>query len=356
MFTNKFIQESFDVHKEVSNWWQTWYSAMSTLQNKDDVKVGHMETEEVASRDKLKLLRFKNDSNRKVKTPLLISYALVNRFTIADLQKDKSLVEKLAEAGVEVYVMDWGYPDPADRYLDLDDYINDYIDFSVNTICKLDNVDKVNLLGICQGGVMALCYTALHPEKIQNLITMVTPVDFHSKNDRLSHMIQKVDIKNFVDTFGNVSGELLNINFNMLNPVTSNIKKWIDAVNILSNEEKADFFIRMEEWINDSPDQAGCAYKQFIETFYQKNSFVKKNTYINGSKIDLLKITQPVLNIYGLKDHLVPPESSKALAKLIASKDYEELVVDTGHIGMYVSSQAKAVPEQIIEWLNEKSN
>ncbi|NNE62733.1 MAG: class III poly(R)-hydroxyalkanoic acid synthase subunit PhaC, partial [Gammaproteobacteria bacterium] len=68
------------------------------------------------------------------KTPLLIVYALVNRPYMADIQEDRSTIKGLLDAGQDVYLIDWGYPDRADRFLTLDDYINGYIDRCVDVI------------------------------------------------------------------------------------------------------------------------------------------------------------------------------------------------------------------------------
>ncbi len=105
-------------------------------------------------------------------------YALVNRPYMVDIQEDRSMVRNLLSHGLELYLVDWGYPDRGDMYLTLDDYINGYIDNCVRAVCERHGLDKINLLGICQGGTFSLCYTALHPSRVQNLITMVTPVDF----------------------------------------------------------------------------------------------------------------------------------------------------------------------------------
>jgi Poly(3-hydroxyalkanoate) synthetase len=55
-------------------------------------------------------------------------------------------------------------------------------------------LDAINLLGICQGGAFSLCYTALHADKVKNLITMVTPVDFHTPDNMLSHWCRNLDV------------------------------------------------------------------------------------------------------------------------------------------------------------------
>ena len=98
---------------------------------------------------------------------------------MADLQANRSLIRNLLKLGIDIYLIDWGYPGREDRWLTLDDYINGYMDTCVDVVREKHNLAEINMLGICQGGVFSLCYTALHPEKIKNLITMVAPVDYH---------------------------------------------------------------------------------------------------------------------------------------------------------------------------------
>ena len=341
----------FSSSSKFIEWLDEYYKSFEVLKKMDIALPGATPTECVFSIDKIKLLRFKGEHSITRKTPMLISYALVNRFTVADLQKDKSLIQSLLAQGIDVYIIDWGYPDPADRFNDLDDYINHYVDSCVDFLINSSAAKKIDLLGICQGGAFAICYSALNPNKINKLVTMVTPVNFHTENDALSHMVQEVDLDKFIDAYGNLSGQILNANFNMMQPISLNLKKWLDSVYSLSNEKMAQFFLNMEAWINDSPDQAGSAYKEFITKFYKKNQLYKGELMIGDLAVDAKKITMPVLNVFGSKDHLVPPASSKSLKTIIGSKKYQEIEIDTGHIGMYVSGRAKDVPQKIADWL-----
>ena len=114
--------------------------------------------------------------------------------------------------------------------------------------------------------------------------------------------------------------------------------------------------MRMEKWIFDSPDQAGETYREFIKQFYQQNGLVKGTVKIGEQTVDLERITIPVLNIYARDDHLVPPDSSKALEGCVGSKDYESLEFPGGHIGIYVSSKAqKMIPVSVAAWLKKRS-
>ena len=103
--------------------------------------------------DKVTLYRYRPVTEQKVKTPVLIAYGLVGRYTMADLQEDRSLVRNLLNLGVDLYVVDWGNPSRADRWLTLDDYINGYLGECVEVIRERHGIDSVNLLGICEGGV-----------------------------------------------------------------------------------------------------------------------------------------------------------------------------------------------------------
>lgn len=93
--------------------------------------------------------------------PLLILYAPINRFHIMDISQEKSVVRKLMSEGLDVYLLDWGYPSWEDSSLSLslDDYVN-YVQDAVQSIKNMACVDKISILGYCWGGIIALIYAA----------------------------------------------------------------------------------------------------------------------------------------------------------------------------------------------------
>ena len=330
---------------------------VENLLHADQIDTGVTPREVVYQEDKLTLYRYQGQGGPRINSvPLLVVYALVNRPYMTDIQEDRSTIKGLLAAGQDVYLVDWGYPDQADRSLTLDDYINGYLDRCVEVICKRHGLEKINILSICQGGTFSLCYTALHPDKVQNLVTMVTPVDFKTPDNMLSAWAQHMDVDLLVDTLGNVPGELLNWTFLSLKPFSLTGQKYVSMVDLLDDEKKVKNFLRMEKWIFDSPDQAGETFRQFIKDFYQENKLLEGGLEIGDRPVDLKQIRCPVLNVYALQDHLVPPDASKALAGRTGSKDYTELAFPGGHIGIYVSGKAqKEVTPSIGEWLNERS-
>lgn len=326
-----------------------------------DIQGGASPKEEVYREDNLVLYRFTPMVDQPFRVPILIVYALVNRPYMVDLQEDRSLVRNLLKLGMDVYLIDWGYPARADRWLTLDDYINGYINNCVDAVRERHGGGPINIMSICQGGTFSLCYTALHPTKVKNLITMVTPVDFHVK-EGFANLWAGCDAgtpgMNFdalVDAFGNIPGEFMNLGFLMMKPFQLGVGKYIEMIDILDDKEKLRNFLRMEEWIFDSPDQAGEAYRQFMKDFYQGNKLIKGEVKIGGKPVDLSTIRVPVLNVYAEEDHLVPPRSSIALERYIGSTDYTLRSFPVGHIGMYVSGKVQRdLPPTIAQWLKER--
>ncbi|MGY0612284.1 class III poly(R)-hydroxyalkanoic acid synthase subunit PhaC [Luteimonas sp. A501] len=330
-------------------------AGLQVLREVDDVDFGATEKQEVWRDGKVVLYRFIGDRVPTAKVPLLIAYALVNRPYMVDLQDNKSLVRQLLARGEDVYIIDWGYPDRSDRFLTLEDYIERFIGGAVDHLRAEYGLDGVNLLGICQGGAFSLSYAALNPGKVRNLITMVTPVDFHTPDNMLSNWTRGMDVDLFVDTLGNVPADLMNMCYLTLKPWRLFVQKYVGMVDILDDKAAMEDFLRMEKWIFDSPDQAGEAFRQFIKQFYQGNGFVKGGIDIGGREVHLGLIDMPVLNIYAEQDHLVPPSASRPLGGLVGTSDYSELSFRGGHIGIYVSGRAqKEVPGAIHEWLGQR--
>nr|VFK00232.1 MAG: polyhydroxyalkanoate synthase [Candidatus Kentron sp. H]VFK00307.1 MAG: polyhydroxyalkanoate synthase [Candidatus Kentron sp. H]VFK04430.1 MAG: polyhydroxyalkanoate synthase [Candidatus Kentron sp. H] len=355
-----------DVIREMAEINRKLTKGMEYLANlkEDDVDIATAPKETIYTQDKLRMYRYTPVVESPEKTPLLIIYALVNRYQVADLQPDRSLVRNLLKEGMDVHLIEWGDPQPADKYLTIDDYVNSYMDDCVDFLRERYNVDKVNVLGICQGGTLATCYTALHPEKVKNLVLTVTPIDFHAHEENITkphigllfRMGKSADIDLMVDAFGNVPADLLNISFLTVSPFMLNFGKYVDMIDGLDDPKALLNFMRMEKWLFNGPDSAGEAYRQFVKDFLQDNKLVKGEVALGNKRVDLKNVTMPILNVYATADHLVPPPCTIALGKHVGSKDYQELAIETGHIGIYVGGKPQGIlAPNVAKWLKERA-
>jgi polyhydroxyalkanoate synthase len=348
--TKNITKGIFDLNKKL-------VKGAESLMEIDEVDVGTAPKEVVFEEDKVKLYHYKQEGNVTCSVPVVIVYALVNREYMLDLQPDRSIVRNLLNHGMDLYIIEWGYPEKADRYLGLDDYINVYLNDCVDYIRESTGNDKVNLMGICQGGTFSTMYSSIYPEKVKNLVTLVTPIDFDVKEGLLFLWSKGINIDKVVDTFGVVSGDFMNNGFLMLRPFMLNISKYVDMLDVVEDKKKLLNFLRMEQWIFDSPAQAGETLRQFIKDLYQGNKLIKGGMKIGDKEVDLKKVTMPLLNIFASADHIVPPKSTKVLNDLVGSTDKELYEFRGGHIGVFVGSKSqKELAPAIAEWLHKRQN
>lgn len=330
------------------------------VRNHSEPNLEHSPRELIFQDNKLSLYHYLSpvSDNNIALSPVLIIYALVNRPTILDLQENHSAIAAMLEYGLDVYLVDWGYPDNSDSNRGLDDYINRQLHTCVETVCNSCSMDSINLLGVCQGGTLSLCYSALHPERVKNLVLMVTPVDFQTENDNLSHWVKNIDIDLMVNTLGNIPGSMLSNTFLSLKPYQLHLQKYLDLIDSIEQcediRDRISNFIAMEQWIFNGPDLAGAMFREFVTSCYQQNQLIKGNLEIGGQCVDLKTLSMPILNIYASHDHIVPPEASRALHKLVKASNYHEMAVPGGHIGLFVRKKSlEHIFPAISHWLRK---
>ncbi|SVD16225.1 uncharacterized protein METZ01_LOCUS369079, partial [marine metagenome] len=183
-----------------------------------EVHIGSTQFDVVYKEDKMRLLHFKPLTSKQVKTPLLIVYAIINRWHIFDIDPKKSWIKNLLEQGFDVYMIDWGTPTSLDKFLGFDDYVNGYLDNCVDFICDESDVKKISMQGYCTGGTLATVYSALHPEKIKNLIVTAPVIDGWKDTTVVSNLTKSFDVDKFVDTIGNMPPEFMYYCFSILKP------------------------------------------------------------------------------------------------------------------------------------------
>jgi polyhydroxyalkanoate synthase len=323
------------------------------------VEVGQTPSEVVYTENKLELHQYESLTDSQHDVPVLVVYALINRPFILDLQRDRSVVRRLLEAGHDVYLIDWGEPSLLDSALGLDDYVNRYIDNCVDVVRERAGVEAINLLGYCMGGTMSAIYAALHPEKVNALGLMATGLYFDDTGGVLELWggEEHYDPWTLVETYGNVPGEFLDIGFDLLDPVANTVTKYVGLADRVENEDFVENFARMETWLNDSVDVAGRVYAEFVEEIYQGNRLAENELVVGGEHVDIGNIDMPLLQILGAYDHLVPPAASTPFNDLVGSDHVTTIEYPTGHVGLAMSASShRDVWPEVAEWFLDQSD
>ena len=357
-----------------SNPWLQWQRAMmdetsaavgrmshlpTLWQRAQRIRKGVSPAEIVYEEDRLKVRHYLSNAKPSYKTPVVFIYALVNRPYILDLKQGRSVIANFVERGFDTYLVDWGIPTDAERYLTLDDYINGYMVNVLDHIRERTGSDQVNVVGYCMGGTMSAMFTALHQPCVKNLTLMAAPIDFAPQESLLNVWTnpQYFDVDKFVDVFGNCPAEFLQATFLMMRPVGNLIEKPINFYEHMHEDKFLDDFLTTETWLNDNIAVPGEVYRAFVKYLYQQNLLVKGRMPVGKHLVDLKNITCPVLNIMAGSDDLVPCSQGTPFNDLVGSKDRKALMLNgSGHIGLAIGSKAqKEIWPQACEWLGQRS-
>ena len=340
--------------------------AEERLELMESVEVGQTPSEVVYEENKLELLHYdaeaagiEVDEADTESVPILITYALINRPYILDLQEERSVVRRLLEGGHDVYLIDWNEPSRLDQHLTLDDYVNRYMDNCVDVVRERSGEDAINILGYCMGGTMSVMYSTLHPEKVNALGLMAAGLCFDHTGGVLEEWgsDEYYSPSDVTDTFGNVPAEMLDVGFALMDPVENYVSKYIRFAENIENESFVENFGRMEQWLGDGIDVAGAAYVQFLEDVYQDNALYNNELELDGKHVDLDELQMPVLQLMGEYDHLIPPEASKPFMDVIPSDDTTTMEYSTGHIGLSVSSSTHAnLWPDVAQWYSDRNH
>jgi polyhydroxyalkanoate synthase subunit PhaC len=317
----------------------------------------------VYAKGKVRLLHYVGDKAgedrymQQQSPPLLIVYAPINQFHILDLNPHRSVVRNLLSNGLDIYLLDWGYPGLEDRNLGLGDYIN-YVHDAVQTIIQQTKSEKVSMLGYCWGGIFALVYTALNNRNIKSLALMATPVDFSKDETILGAWSKAIDTDFMMDEFGQMDGQVLDMAFLMRNPPRYAFDKYLKFLERLPDKEFVSTFIDTERWLYDTPPVPGNLHRQIINDCYKYNLLASNKMGLDSGgeqKIDLRKVTVPLLTIVAESDDIVSLESALAVNDYVSSKDKSTFRNRGGHVALCIGNEAhrKLWPE-VAKWVLSK--
>lgn len=333
--------------------------ATKVLTSDTEPEVAPTPKEVIWTKNKTKLYRYISEKPAKIKTPILLVYALINKPYILDLTKGSSFVEYLVNRGFDVYLLDWGTPGYEDKNMKLDDYIMDYIPRAVQKVLRKSKVDEVSMLGYCMGGTMTSIFAALHPElPIKNIVFMTSPFDFENTGLYGEMLDEKYfNIDKVVDTLGLIPPEMIDFGNKLIKPMSNIYGPYVSLVERADNDNFLKSWRLLQKWLNDGIPFPGEAYRQWIRDFYQKNKLIKGELVVRGQKVDLKNIKANVLNLSGVSDIIAQPHQVEALMDAISSKDKQYLNLPVGHTSITFGSKAtKITYPTVSDWLEERSN
>jgi polyhydroxyalkanoate synthase len=308
-------------------------------------------------RGTLELVHYHAMTDEVYRVPLLFVMAPTNKAYVLDLAPGQSLIEFLLLRGYDIYLIDWNTPANDERDLKIENYVLDFIPDCIRRVQQDSGEQDVTLIGYCAGGMLSSIYQSLHPDgPVKNLVCFTTPVDF-SKMDLFRSLSseQSFDVDRFVEKVGIVPADVVVAGFDVLRPasrIAGQIRLWDN----LWNDKFVKGYRMMERWGNETLPLPGGYFRQTTKELLRKNALYEGTLEIGGRRVELEKITVPLLHVIAQYDHIVPPDCARPLVERAGSPDKEEVVLPGGHVSIAAGPNAiKRMWPKLDSWLEGRS-
>jgi poly(3-hydroxyalkanoate) synthetase len=285
-------------------------------------------------------LRDFSSANEGVAALLCAPFAL-HSATVADFAPGHSLVQTLAHNGCRrIFVTDWRSATRDMRLLTIDNYLAE-LNVAIDEIGA-----PVDLIGLCQGGVMALIYAARFPSKVRKLVLAGAPIDIDAGASLLSLTAKNLPLGLFDEIVrlgdGRVLGQRV---IDLWGPALHGQEAAI-ALQIGSGDdrESAALLKRFRTWYDWTVDLPGAYYQQTVLWLFKENRLAEGRFTALGREIDLGEVRQPIFLLAARDDELVASEQLMAVRRLVGSapEHIESVLEPCGHLGLFVGSASLA--------------
>lgn len=292
--------------------------------------------------------------------PLLYVFSQVNRFYLGDLTPDRSLFQRLLDAGITVFAISWKNPTTAERDWNLDTYAGGVID-AVRVVREITDQPRVHLIGVCAGGLAAATAAGVMAARkndwIDALSLFINVLDFRPADsdfglfvDERSVAAQKAAIRN-----KGIYAE----------------KDVFEMFALLRIEENIMSFFRSNYLLGEAPLKHPLLFWSMDYTrvpaemqcdlldLSQQNQLAKKERRVLGKRVDLSRITYPVYLMAGSTDHITPWKACYRSTQLfggpvtfvLTNQNHTQTIsgrLDNKHLRYWIPSALPADPDEAL--------
>jgi poly(3-hydroxyalkanoate) synthetase len=276
--------------------------------------------------------------------------------TITDLAPGHSLVATLLGAGLQrVFVTDWRSATPAMRHFSIDTYLAD-LNIMVDQLGG-----NADLVGLCQGGCLALIYAARFPKKVRKLVLAGAPIDIAAGDSVLSRRAKDTPLVVFKDLVARGDGRVLGRhllhcwNQDMLEPEA--IAELLQVSKSVTAPEFRRLEARFLEWHAWTLDLPGTYYLEVVERLFKDNQLAAGQFVALGRRIDLAKLHTPMFLLAARNDEIVAPAQTFATEQLTRSpaRELRKAMASTTHLGLFFGRRILADEwMRIARWLRRR--
>jgi polyhydroxyalkanoate synthase len=305
--------------------------------------------------NKLRLLRLVDETGQPhTGPPVLFVPAPVSRYFILDLLPGRSFAGHLADAGFDVFLIDFGQPSSEDRFCDLEYYVEGLVRRCVRKVLALTKTPQINLIGYCLGGTFALLFAALHPGSVARLVLLTTMIDGDVQGG-IAWVAHKMGLAG--ESYDNprlVPAVEIKSWFEMLAPGSNSVLGRVSDLwhRLDDSPDRLRDVRAMATWVDDVVPAPGRLLAELHRQFGPgRNRLMAGTATVGDREVDLRAVTMPVLAVSAEHDAIAPPDGVDAILAVVPHAEIVRL--RGGHVGIVAGRAAAGLWQRTVEFLRQ---
>lgn len=286
--------------------------------------------------DVAEMIEYQPSTSDVRERPLLVIPPPIGRYYFLDLRPGRSFVEYAVSRGVRVFLISWRNPTPEQADWDMDTYARRIVR-AIDVVKDVAEVDDVNTLGFCAGGILmstVLSHLAGKGDhSVHSASYGVTMLDFGTRAPigafsapRMLEMARASSRRE-----GVITARSMGAVFSWMRPDDLVFNYVIN--NWLMGERPPVFDILA--WNADGTNLPMRLHGQFLDIF-RSNCLATGGLEVLGTPVDPARITAPVFVTGALNDHLTPWTGCYRTTELVSAPS-TFVLSNAGHIASLVN-------------------
>jgi polyhydroxyalkanoate synthase len=284
------------------------------------------------------LIQYRPQTETVHQVPLLIVPPMINKFYVADLAPDRSMIENYVRNGQQVFTMSWRNPGAEQADFGLDTYAGAVLE-CLEAVEKITGTAKTHVLGICAGGItssVALAHLAATGglDRIAGLTLGVTVLDQQRAGTLGSFVDREVAAQAIAESRrrGYLDGQALAGVFAWLRPNDLIWNYWVN--NYLLGKKPPAFDVLF--WNADATRMPAALHRDFLLMSLDNALVTPGKARVLGTPVDLSKVDVDSYIVAGVADHICPWQNCYRSTDLLGGSS--RFVLSTsGHIAALVN-------------------
>ncbi len=260
----------------------------------------------------MQLIQYAPATEKVCARPLLYVPPLVNKYYLLDLTPEASFFRWLVSEGFTVFAISWVNPGPELHDKDFGDYVRQGPVAALSAIERACGEQPADIFSFCMGGPIAAAATAYlnargESRRIASL-TLIGALMDYSELSEWSTFTERAQIEAFnehIDATGVASGGELKKLFSV---VRANDLIWNSVVDHYLLDRKAPPSDLLH-WFADGANMTRAFLKTWSRDVLGANKLRAGGVEVDGVRIDLSSISQPVFNLALKDDHVTAWEA-----------------------------------------------